>query len=246
LKSNRHAGLRNVPDWEAFPADGPLLVTDCAGRASNALLHPFGIATVLSLSGITANVYAATYKVDTAKSELVVQLFREGIASALAHDHVVRATQYTGTVNFDPAAATGASIQLEVRALGLEADEPAMRAKYETRGELSEKDRQKINATMHSEKQLNTSKFQTISFKSTNIQEQANGKYMVTGNLTIRGKTNRVSFPATAELKDGVFYGKGQIKFKQSSFGYEPYSAFLGAIRNQDGVVLNVNIVADP
>ena len=36
------------------------------------------------------------YRIDPAHSELVVQVFKAGIGAALAHDHVVRATAYTG------------------------------------------------------------------------------------------------------------------------------------------------------
>jgi hypothetical protein len=47
-----------------------------------------------------------------------------------------------------------------------------------------------------------------------------------------------------AELQEKVLRGKGSGRFLQSSFGYQPYSAFWGAVQNQDEVVLHVDIVA--
>ena len=35
----------------------------------------------------------------------------------------------------------------------------------------------------------------------------------------------------------------GRVRFKQSDFGIEPYSAMLGAVRNKDGVELVINLV---
>src|SRR5947207_2050700 len=83
---------------------------------------------------------AGVYRIDPAQSELVVQLFKAGVGSALAHDHVVRATKYTGQIQVDPTAPTIAAITVEVQAASLTADEPAVRQKYGLPTALSEKD----------------------------------------------------------------------------------------------------------
>jgi polyisoprenoid-binding protein YceI len=70
------------------------------------------------------------------------------------------------------------------------------------------------------------------------------GRYTVTGDLELRGVTQTVSLFVQAELQEDVLRGKGSARLLQSSFGYQPYSAFLGAVRNQDEVVLHVDIVA--
>lgn len=45
---------------------------------------------------------AATYTVRPQDSELVVRTFKAGIASMMAHDHVARATRFSGTIEYDP------------------------------------------------------------------------------------------------------------------------------------------------
>ena len=58
--------------------------------------------------------------------------------------------------------------------------------------------------------------------------------------------TREVTFPATITLDAGVFRGRATLSFLQSSFGYQPYRALLGAIRNKDEVTLHVDLVAIP
>ena len=45
---------------------------------------------------------AAEYLIRPERSELVVLVFKTGFASALAHDHVVRATRFSGSISGDP------------------------------------------------------------------------------------------------------------------------------------------------
>ncbi|MCS6926332.1 MAG: YceI family protein [Candidatus Binatia bacterium] len=186
------------------------------------------------------------YAVDPSRSELVVQLFKAGIGAVLAHDHVVRATAYTGSIEGDPGDPTTAVIVLEVQVASLQADEPEIRQKYGLAASLSEADRRAVQATMLSARQLDVQRYPLIRFRSTRVTPQGTGKYVVTGELTIRGITQPVSFPVQVELRNGVLRGWGSLRFLQSSFGYAPYSAFLGAVQNQDEVLLHFDVTAVP
>jgi polyisoprenoid-binding protein YceI len=187
---------------------------------------------------------AAQYVIDPARSELVVQLFKTGIGAALAHDHVVRATKYSGQIQLDPAAPTAAQITVEIDATALVADEPETRQKYALPLGLSEDNRREIQQTLESEGQLYVRRYPTIRFHSTRITLEREGQYTVTGDLELRGVTQTVSLSLRAELQDEVLHGKGTGRFLQSSFGYQPYRAFWGAVQNQDEVVLRIDIVA--
>jgi polyisoprenoid-binding protein YceI len=187
-----------------------------------------------------------TYTIDPARSEFVVQLFKAGVGSALAHDHVVQATVFTGQIEIDLAAPTSGAITVDVQTAALKVDEPHIRQKYGLASQLSEKDRQQIQETMQSASQLDVAHYPVMKFSSTKIEAQSAGTYLVTGNLTIRGKTQIVNFPAQVEQQDKALHIKGDFRFTQSSFGYQPYSAFFGAVRNQDEVVLYFDAVAAP
>lgn len=190
---------------------------------------------------------AAPYVVDGAKSQVVVQVFKEGVASGLAHDHVIQATQLSGNVEYDPANLATATINMEAKTGSLKVDDPALRKQYKLTSELSESDREQVTTNMKSEDQLNVARYPTITFKSTAIKAGASATDVsVTGNLTIRGVTKAVTFPAKVKMDGQNFVGEGRVKIKQTDFGYEPYSALLGAIKNQNEVILNIKVVAHP
>jgi polyisoprenoid-binding protein YceI len=206
------------------------------------------LGTLLGMLSFVSAIQAESrvYTFDPARSELVVQLFKAGIGGPLAHDHVVSATQYTGQIQVDLADPTRSVITVAVQTTALQADDPALRQKYKLTKPLSEKDRQEIQAHMQAPDQLDVGRYPTIQFRSTQIARQAEGQYTVTGDLTMRAVTQSVTFPVQGELQAGLLHGWGSFRLLQSRFGYKPYSAFLGAIRNQDEVVLHFDIVAVP
>jgi len=184
------------------------------------------------------------YEIDPVRSELVVQLFKAGVGSPLAHDHVVRATDYAGRIQGDPTVPTAASISVEVKTASLRADEPTVRQEYGLPALPSEKDRADIQRAMESTSQLDVARYPTMRFRSTGIAKRAEDQFVVTGDLTIRDVVRPVTFPVAVERRDDAVHGSGSLRFRQSSFGYEPYSAYLGAVRNQDEVVLHFDVVA--
>lgn len=187
---------------------------------------------------------AATFQIDPAQSALVLQLFRDGAAAKLAHDHVVHASRFSGTVAYDPRDPTASSIRVEVEVGSLVADDPGRRRAFKLDGELSASDRAAIDKAMKAEGQLAADRFASITFASTAVTVQTDSQYWVTGRLTIRGVTNELGFRAGIVVEGTRLRGRAQLKFKQSSFGYRPYSALLGAIKNKDEVILHVDLVA--
>jgi polyisoprenoid-binding protein YceI len=189
---------------------------------------------------------SVVYTVDPARSEFVVRLFKAGVGSALAHDHVVRATHYSGRIQGDPDEPSSVSIDVEVQSASLRADEPATRARYGLSALPSDSDREEIQRTMESTTQLDVAGHPTMRFHSTRVERNAGDRFTVTGELTIRDVGQPVSFPAIVEQRDGALHARGSFRFRQSSFGFRPYSAFLGAVKNQDEVVLEFDVVAPP
>jgi polyisoprenoid-binding protein YceI len=188
--------------------------------------------------------WAGTFTIDPAQSALVVQVFKDGVAARLAHDHVVQARKFSGTIAYDPQKPDASTIQVKVEVESLQADDPATRRKFGLDGEPSAKDRIDIEAAMKSDGQLAAARFPSITFASTSIAKQPDGRLLVTGRLTIRGVAQEVKFPAQVALESGLLRGRAQLTFKQSSFGYQPYRAALGAIKNKDEVILHIDLGA--
>ena len=63
---------------------------------------------------------------------------------------------------------------------------------------------QKLNGHLKNGDFFEVDKYPTATFKITSVKKGANGKSIVTGNLTAKGKTNVVSFPATLSVSNGA------------------------------------------
>ena len=203
----------------------------------------FIVIASIAATNIFAVAYAADYEIDAERSELVVRLFKGGVAAAIAHNHVIRAVEYAGGAEFDQRDPEAASIWVEAQTASLKADEPETRERFGLPKGKSEKGRQKIQATMLSAKQMDVEKYPTMKFRSTSVEEQSEGRYQITGDLTMHGETRSITFPVTAEDENGGLHGSAAIDFRQSDFGIEPYSALFGAVRNRDDAVLHAKIV---
>ncbi len=153
---------------------------------------------VFAVSGLGVGFgWAGSFTIEPGQSALVVQVFKDGVAARLAHDHVVQARAFSGSVAYDPQKPDASSIQVKVEVGSLVADEPATRRKLGlAAGDPTAKDRADIEAAMKSEGQLAAERFPSISFASTAIAKQPDGRFLVTGRLTIRGVTREVKFPA--------------------------------------------------
>ncbi len=66
------------------------------------------------------------------------------------------------------------------------------------------------------------------------------------GELTLHGQTWRLPVPVEARWgKDGLV-AEGEVTFRQSDFGIEPYQRYLGSFAVQDEVEIRFHILAHP
>lgn len=207
---------------------------------------------------------------------------RGGIASALAHNHVIaiKAPQIeVGEVGDAAGAGAGGgmpfpeSVKVSFPVASLEVDDHALAVEVYPRlkevglydspfVELSESDRKTIRENMLADDQLWASKHPSIEMeaRSFRIRSQAGedsassplrdltfkATHEADVSISIRGKTVRKTFPlivsaqpASAEGGIGVSADynvtiEGLTPARFDDFGFDAYSALLGAIKNQD------------
>jgi polyisoprenoid-binding protein YceI len=229
----------------ARPISAPCARSRKVRRQRGRDLIACGVATVSLLVDAGA-AWGATLRIDPERTRLALQLFRDGVGSALAHDHVVEATEVGGVVEYDPARPDASAIVVEVRTASLRVDEPAARRRLGVEGDLSDGQRADVAKAMRAPDQLDVARYPTIRFVSTRAVAEGEGRLRLTGRLTLRGVTREITFPATVTRESGALRGRATLTFLQPSFGYRPYSALLGAIRNKDEVTLHVDLVARP
>ena len=108
---------------------------------------------------------------------------------------------FTGTIAFDPAALDKATIHVEIDVNSMWTDDDKLT------GHLKSPDFFEVNA------------HPKASFKSTKIEKTADG-YAITGDLTIKGKTNTITAPATITT-DGGTTVKTSVTINRFDYGIE-------------------------
>jgi polyisoprenoid-binding protein YceI len=111
---------------------------------------------------------------------------------------------------------------------------------------VSAKDRMDIQAKMRSDRVLDVEQYPKISFKSVRIQPLDGNHLQITGDLTIRNRTNRVTVEATLEQAGPDLKATGKSRFKQTTFGIQPVTAGLGAVRVKDQLDISFEVFGKP
>ncbi len=84
----------------------------------------------------------------------------------------------------------------------------------------------------------------TATFTSSSIASAADGGYTITGELTLRGVTKQISFPAQIELGADGFRAQAEFSIMRFDFGIE----FKGAADNliRDEVLIKLDLASAP
>lgn len=157
-----------------------------------------------AISVCVLSVSAQEHNIDTQKSTLTVHVGKTGVFSTLGHEHEVRAPIHSGTA--DTGSHPAVEINVDARALRVIGNDD------------SEKDRAEVQKTMLGPEVLDSERHSDILFKSTSAESVGQGRWMLHGNLMLRGQTRPVTVQVT--LKGGRY--TGEVTVKQTDFGIKP------------------------
>ena len=181
-----------------------------------------------------------TYTLDPSQSRLYVLVKYDRNATIPGHDHVVVASTFDGTVTWDPADPSACDIHIEFPVTALTVDPGNARSWVGLEGETSEGDKRKIRDNALGRHQLEADKFPKISYQSTSCSGSGSS-YEVKGDLSIHGLTNPVTTKMTIQAGD-TFAAKGSFTTDHARWGMDPFSALLGALRNDPQLAFTVDV----
>lgn len=175
--------------------------------------------------GITLScaAHAQPQTIDTAKSAVTVQVFKTGVFSGFAHDHVIAAPVTGGTI--DPAAH---HVEIRFRAADLRV--------RDSKG--SESEHEEIQKTMLGPDVLDAPHFADIIFRSSAVESARPNAWTVQGMLTLHGQTK----PVTANVNETGGHYVGRMLLKQTDFGIQPVRIAGGTVRVKDNVQIDFDI----
>jgi len=183
------------------------------------------------------------FNVDPAASSVHIRVFRAGVLSALAHDHVINAVGIAGRVLYDPAAVTRSSLQLSIPVGSLVVDHPDDRQQEGLDGTLDEDDIAEIRAIVLSRDYLDEAQYPRVVITTVSVQGEL-PLLSVGLNVRIRQVGKMYTVPVQVTLEGGLLRATGEMYLNHSDFGMKPYRALLGAIAVQDPVLVKFAIVA--
>jgi polyisoprenoid-binding protein YceI len=168
---------------------------------------------------------AETRPIDTGRSTLTVFVYKSGLFSAFADDHVIRAPIASGSVS--PDAPRG--VEMSVRSANLKVLDPSLAA-----GKRAE-----VQARMLGPEVLDSATYPDIVFTSTAIESVGPDRWTVTGRLSIHGVTRPTTFVVAQQ--DSRY--RGTAVLKQRDFGIEPISIVGGTVKVKDELKVEFDIV---
>ena len=179
---------------------------------------------------------ASTYNIVASESSLTVFVAKDGALARMAHDHNIGVKSFSGKVTIPANGASAGTLELDADARSLTILD-----------QISAKDKAEITNNMNTSV-LESAKFPKITFRSTSIsnfsQNGNNANFTVNGDLTLHGATRRIAVPVSVAQAGSSLRATGHYTLRQTDFGIKPYSAFLGAIKVKNEVVIKFNIVA--
>jgi polyisoprenoid-binding protein YceI len=178
---------------------------------------------IISTLACASAAQAGTRLIDPGSSMIKVQVFKSGLFSFLAHDHLVAAQGIEGRAE----TGDGPSVQFTLQASRLRVVDPG----------ISDEERAEIQQAMEG-KVLDVHHYPEIRFQSTSVALKGQDRWQVNGNLTLHGMTRPMSF--VVEESGGRYHGK--VKLRQTDFGIEPIRIAAGTVRVKDEITIEFDV----
>jgi len=157
---------------------------------------------------------------------------KAGLFGAFGHMHRIRATEFDGTILYDPDNIPASSIEVTFPTAGLSVIPEG----------ADEKDAPKVEHAMR-ESVLPPSEYPTIEFVS-RIVTAIDGGVQVVGGLAIAKRTRPVAVDVTIAQRGDTLTATGTFSVKQTDFGIKPYSAAGGTIKVADEITFDFEAIA--
>jgi polyisoprenoid-binding protein YceI len=190
--------------------------------------HILATAFLLASIASAAPIRAEPVAIDVRHSKLTVYVYKQGVFSMFADNHVVDAPIASGS--YDSALK---NVAFTVNAAQLAVMDPKLAASR----------RANVQDNMTGPEVLDAATYHTIAFSSTKIETTDANHWTVTGNLTLHGQTHPETFPV---LRVDARHFSGSATVRQSAFGITPIRIAGGAVTVKDDVKVTFDIALNP
>jgi hypothetical protein len=167
--------------------------------------------------------WSQAHPIDIGHSIITVRVFKSGLFSAFADNHEIRAPISSGLLD-----ETGHRIELVIDARKLVVLDPG----------LAPQKRQQVQQRMLGPEVLDSDHFPDIRFEGNNIRQTAQNQFLVSGTLSLHGRTQLISVPVIRS--NGRYHGSAVLK--QRDFGITPVKIAGGTVKVKNEVRIEFDI----
>ncbi|MGA2187605.1 MAG: YceI family protein [Steroidobacteraceae bacterium] len=196
---------------------------------------------------------AAAYRIDSARSELRVLVYRAGPMARLGHNHVIVNRALSGWVDAAGTAAAQA-LSLQVPVAEFIVDDPQAREAEGTdfSQDVTDDARAGTRRNMLSAALLDADRFPAITLRSVAVTPAAQvpgadghaRTWVATLAVQVAGHASKLTVPFTLESAADSMSASGTVVLRQSDLGLIPISVMLGALQVQDELTVEFKLVA--
>jgi len=185
------------------------------------------------------------YRVDAARSELRVLVYRAGPLARFGHNHVLISRALEGSITLAaPAAYAGARFDVRLPVASLAVDEPAARREEgdEFASQPSASDIEGTRRNLLGPQVLNAAACPVLSLAGSTVEEAG----ALTGHASVDdcGRGGPVVAPLSVSERDGALIVRGGFSVRQSELGLAPFSVGLGALSVRDALEVRFVLTA--
>jgi len=183
------------------------------------------------------------YRVDAARTDILILVYRDGPLANLGHNHVISARGVTGSVFVQPRL-TESTFELSLPVAELLIDDPAARAGAgeEFSSLPSANDIAGTRENMLGSQLLDFPRYGTISVKGR--LASAGTSPEVAAMVRVKERAARKLVPVVLSIQDDLLTISGTLELTHEELGLEPFSVMMGAIRVAEVLTLRFRISA--
>lgn len=185
------------------------------------------------------------YHLVAAESQLRIVARRGGPLASAGHNHVIASRNLIGEFTVrEPLERSSFSLRVPVALLTI--DEPGLRA---GRGEEFPPDvpmsaREGTRDNLLGEALLDAERYPGIALESRRIRRGSGSVFVAAVAVDLKGVITEIDMPADLELDARRLRATGRTTVAQSRLGLEPFSVMMGALKVQDTLEIEYELVA--
>ncbi len=179
---------------------------------------------------------SVTLRADPRQSDFSIYLYKGGVFGAFAEDHWLQAVRYSIEVEWDEETPARSKVLVSIPTDAVQVIDP----------KTTDLKRRDLQDRLESSRMLDVNRYNEILFQSEKVERRGRNQFHVSGSLTMRNQTKPLELDVELERQGEIWRARGEVTFRQSDFGIQPFTGFRGGVKTKDDARVVFNIVLRP